>query len=41
MMTGSPFYEWFSHNFFVLAVIAGAIGVLMYFLARRKKGWYR
>lgn len=43
MVTGSPMYEWLSHNFFVVATIIGVIGVMGYYFFRssRKRGRYR
>jgi hypothetical protein len=43
MLTGSTWYEWLSHNLFVIASIIGVIVVMGYFVytINRKKGRYR
>ncbi|USG66411.1 hypothetical protein NDK47_03645 [Brevibacillus ruminantium] len=42
-VVGSPFYEWFTHNFFVIAIIIGCVAVMGYFFydTRKNKGRYR
>jgi len=43
MVTGSPLYEWLSHNLFVIAAVIGVIAVMGYFAynSSRKRGRYR
>lgn len=43
MIFGSPFYEWMSHNFFVIASIVGVIAIMGYFVYHysRRRGRYR
>lgn len=43
MITGPPFYEWLSHNFFVIAAVIGVIAAMGYFVysSSRKRGRYR
>ncbi|WP_176560368.1 EYxxD motif small membrane protein [Brevibacillus dissolubilis] len=40
-LSGSSFYEWFSHNLFVLALVIGSVWAMVYFVIKsRKKGRY-
>jgi hypothetical protein len=43
MIVGSPLYEWFSHNLFVLALAVGVVAAMGYYLYRigKRKGRYR
>lgn len=43
MVIGPPFYEWVSHNLFVLALVVGSAGAMVYFIyyTGKKKGRYR
>ncbi|MFY0544840.1 EYxxD motif small membrane protein [Brevibacillus sp. H7] len=43
MAYGTPWYEWFSHNAFVLLLAIGTVGAMAYFIyiSGKKKGRYR
>jgi len=44
MVVGTEWYEWFSHNAFVLALAIGAVGAMAYYVynrAGKKRGRYR
>jgi cbb3-type cytochrome oxidase subunit 1 len=44
MIVGTAWYEWFSHNAFVLALAIGVVGAMAYFIYNslgKKKGRYR